>query len=453
MKKQFMTIFISLLICLIYANELHIGNGVTSMQAAQNFDGTALILYVQNGSLKAINADEASRLQKIDLPEDVSGITDIQGLCLSEVNSNFFACIGKENDIYKLITIKIDYDNTIELKKYVLNFEKNDFSDFSLNYNDNTKVYNYTFLNNHALYSIEIAGNEVTEICQISNPDDNVTSYKFYYWYKGDLIGYYLSNDNSKITFLKKTDSQFTGTDLPIYGMIEYANFFYTKNKDLYVILFADEKTILLKNKNNSFEEKEITLGYAHYPSLISNNSLSNKISYYDSTLTVKRSLLEDNYVAENAKIISCDENKVQVIYKTVEGWKLLNISENDIQNVDLNLNSTIQFANYADPEFILFEDLENKHILVVSKVDYKILKNISIESFISETKIKRNEYLGLWIFENEQSVTLLSDELNVLNNSNKEMFIITNLKNEKSKTCVYNTGSLIVNNTEVVYE
>ena len=183
MKKQLMTIFISLFICLIYANELHIGNGVTSMQAAQNYDGTALILYVQNGSLKAINADEASRLQKIDLPEDVSGITDIQGLCLSEVNSNFFACIGKENDIYKLITIKIDYDNTIELKKHVLNFEKNDFSDFSLNYNDDTKVYNYIFLNNNALYNISISDNEVNEISQISNPEDKVTSFMFYYWY------------------------------------------------------------------------------------------------------------------------------------------------------------------------------------------------------------------------------------------------------------------------------
>ena len=123
MKKQLMTIFISLFICLIYANELHIGNGVTSMQAAQNYDGTALILYVQNGSLKAINADEASRLQKIDLPEDVSGITDVQGLSLSEIDSNYFICIGKENDIYKLITIKVDYENSIELKKYALNFE------------------------------------------------------------------------------------------------------------------------------------------------------------------------------------------------------------------------------------------------------------------------------------------------------------------------------------------
>ena len=453
MKKQLMMIFISVFICLIYANELHIGNGVTSMQAAQNFDGTALILYVQNGSLKAINADEASRLQKIDLPEDVSGITDVQGLSLSEIDSNYFICIGKENDIYKLITIKVDYENSIELKKYALNFEQSVFSNFSLNYNDESKVYNYSFLNNNVLYNISISDNEVNNIQSISNPDDTVTSYKFYYWYEGDLIGYYISNDNTKITFLKKNGNQFEKKDINSNGVIEYVDFFYTENKDLYLMLFADNKTILYKYDNFNFEEKENTQGYAYYPELISNNSLSNKISFYDSTLTIKRNLLEDSYIASDVKIIYSDKNNVKMIYKTENKWKLLNITQNNIQDVDLNLDAKVQFANYVDDQFILFKDSGKKQFIAISMDDYQTVKKISVESFMSGTSIRRNVHQGLWMFENEKSVTLLSDELNVLNNSNKEKFILTNSKNEKSKICVYNKGSLSVNNTEVVYE
>ncbi len=452
MKRHIFSFLFIIIPYVFFANELRIGNGVTSMQAAQNYDGSALILYVQNGSLKAINADESSRLQKIDLPEDISGITDVQGLCLCEVNSNFFVCIGKENDIYKLITIKIDYDNTIELKKHVLNFEKNDFSDFSLNYNDNTKVYNYTFLNNNALYNIAISDNEVNEISQISNQDDKVTSYMFYYWYEGDLIGYYLSTDNSKITFLKKTDNQFAKNDLPSYGVIEYADFFYTENKDLYVMLFAEGKTVLLKNKNNSFEEKEITLGYAYYPLLITNNSLSDKISFNDSTLTVKRSLLEDSYAAEEVKIISNDDDKVLVIYKTADGWRLLNITESNIDDVDLNLPVSVIFAKYVDEQIILFKDM-NKKLFILSTVDYQKIKELNLDSINKGIKTLRNDNQRILISENESSLTLMSDDFDVLSKFNKDLFIITNSKNDKSKICIYYKGSLTVNNTEVIYE
>lgn len=452
MKKHLFSFLIFVFIYCLSANEMRIGNGVTEMQAAQNYDGTALILYVQNGSLKAINADESSRLQKIDLP-DVSGITDVQGLSLSEIDSNYFVCIGKENDIYKLITIRLDYESSIELKKYALNFEQSVFSNFSLNYNDKSKVYNYSFLNNNILYNISISDNEVNEIKSISNPDDIVTSYKFYYWYEGDLIGYYISNDNTKITFLKKNGNQFEKNDINSNGVIEYVDFFYTENKDLYLMLFADNKTILFKYNNFNFEEKENTQGYAYYPALISNNSLSNKISFDDSTLTIKRSLLEDSYVASDAKIIFSDENNVQVIYKTVNEWKLLKITQNNIQEVELNLASTVQFANYADNQFIVFEDLDNKQFIVISLDDYQKVKDISVESIMSGTKIRRNNYQKLWLFEDTKSVTLLSDELTVIYRLNKEKFILTNSKNDNSKTFVYNNGSLIVNNTEVVYE
>ena len=452
MKKHLFSFLIFVLIYCLPANEMRVGNGITEMQAAQNYDGTALILYVQNGSLKAINADESSRLQKIDLP-DVSGITDVQGLSLSEIDSNYFVCIGKENDIYKLITIRLDYESSIELKKYTLNFEQSAFSNFSLNYNDESKVYNYSFLNNNILYNISISDNEVNEIKAISNPDDIVTSYKFYYWYEGELIGYYISNDNTKITFLKKNDNQFEKNDINSNGVIEYVDFFYTENKDLYMMLFADNKTILFKYNNFNFEEKENTQGYAYYPALISNNSLSNKISFYDSTLTIKRSLMEDSYVASDAKIIFSDENNVQVIYKTVNEWKLLKITQNNIQEVELNLASTVQFANYVDDQFIIFEDLDNKHFIVISLDDYQKVNEVSVESIMSGTRIRRNKSQRLWAFENEKSVTLLSDELDILNNSDKEKFILTNSKNDNSKTCVYNKGNLIVNNTEVVYE
>jgi hypothetical protein len=405
-KRLFFCAFFFCTVFFCHAAQYFAGEGVEDLAVMHDFNGGAYVLYVQNGSLKALHENPDDSLTECLLPEAARNVQNIASLTMHEEAGFPFGIIATNDGHFYIIKLDIDFEEKAGVFHFFPFLLPSDAADMFYEelINGDIRIW---YISKSTLFCQNLNGNDcsvITDTC-IREGTGRVYQYGIKR-FESTTKGYYISQNSSSeytVSFFSQSDNlymfydiQRTFTEKPeVQEICTGKNSFYFcvtdgKQASLYNIDSGNLTYVTLKNiikKVYSFNIIKTADTEYCFLDYIDASDLRH-VYYGTGGVCSFESVITDAPV-----FVLLSEDKAGIIYGCEKNWKLVSFplnNENTNDNLVSNMaaESDMLCCTYAGELCSLFRNKESKHMQYVCITEKGAVQSFTVP--LSETVQKQ---------------------------------------------------------------
>lgn len=440
MKKAFVTFLLFFSMGLIFSIEYFVGKDLSDFCLLQVNENDALVVYEQNDCIKGILKTETQIEEKgITF---VSKVSNIQGLKTYDYSVPIICFLGNYDKTFGLFLIEF-FNNSFSEVLFVPVVKEFAGSVDKIQIQNQNNWINYSFILDGTFYCIQwnVRDGKLENLFKFDF-FKRVNEYQILAE-EDSIYGYAISLDDELFLFSCIDGHIFSEKQGKLLSKNVSLIMSFLGNKYCTYICGSEKNIVKYENKNFN---KIISLNEADELPLIlyDNIDTTKKLNVTEDKITLNDSFqTQTDY--EFLEIIPM-QNKVILLIKNMQGWKLLETNFTETQEYFINIDRSSEFLQfYLNDEYnLVFYDKENRQIVFYDLINKK--KNNFYTLVDCEKNVEKRDDINLFL------VTLKVENFDIvfLENGNQirteEYLLIKYTEKRNGKYCyaLYNNDGYI---------